>query len=156
MVQSPGEVSRIEAAAQQARAWFRDLAVMAFGLIRDRSLVTGRLVPTTPMLRRLRLHRYEDDLERHTHFAEKDIFGHAWQSVDQIAFAGVMWTQGEYDTLLERMGALRQQTAAIVDLHEGNLFDRLMCSDVSIEALGRMKSPFKDLAMPHFAALESD
>lgn len=156
MTRSPGEVSRIEAAAQQARAWFRDLAVMIFGLVQDRSLVTGQPVASTPQLRRQRLDRHEAHLEHHTHFIEKDVLGHAWQSVNNISFAGVMWSQGEYEAMLDRMDALRLQFAMIVDFHEGNVFDRLMSSDVSIRALGRMKSPLKDFALPEFSHLEND
>lgn len=148
MVRTLGEVSRIEAAAQQGRAWFRDLAIMVFGLFNDKSLITGKPTPMTPHFKRLRLSRHEKFIEKHTQFIEKDVLGNPWQSVDTIAFAGVMWNRGEYEALLDRLDALRLQVAMVVDFPEGAAFERLRFGDASLAALGRMKSPLKDFTLP--------
>lgn len=156
MTRTPGEVSRIEAFAHQARAWFRDLAVMVHGLAQDRNLVTGKPAPVASNVRQRRIERHGDHIESRTHFIEKDVFGHPWQSVEKMAFVGVQWHEGEYDALMQHLNTLRLQTAMIIDFHEFNLFDRLMASDVSIRSLGRMKSPLKDLGHPEGHLLEQE
>jgi hypothetical protein len=157
MVRSAGEVSRLDAMAQKARAWFRDLMVMVFGVGgEENALSAGRQSATSGLLKLRRLERHEDFVQNRTHFTPKDIMGGQWQSVDSLAFAGVLWDQGEYDQLLENMNALRLQVALITDFHEFNLFERMMASEVSIRSLGGMKSQFKDFALLGTLHLDAD
>lgn len=157
MVRTPGEVSHKDAMTQKARAWFRDLAVMVFGVGgEENNLNTGRPAANNSLFRRRRLERHEDNVKTHKHFAEKDIFGGHWQAVESLAFAGVQWDDLEYDKLLDHLNTLRLQVALITDFHEYNLFERMMSSDVSIRALGSMKSPLQDFALPDGLHLEQD
>lgn len=148
MARSPGEVSRIEAAAQQARAWFRDLAMMVFGPLHDRNPSTGKPSVMSAHLRRSRLGRHEDFVEHRTNFIERDVFGRPWHSVDSISFAGVLWKEGDYEVLVDHLNALRLQVAMIVDFHDYDLFDKLAAAEAPAQGLGAMKAPFKDHALP--------
>lgn len=157
MVQSPGEAYRLDAMAQKARAWLRDLAVMVFGVGgEENNLNTGRPAAAAGFLKLRRLDRHGDFIENRTHLTPKDMFDGEWQSVDSLAFAGVLWDQGEYEALVEQLNALRLQVALITDFHEFNLFERMMAGNVSFQVLGGMKSPLKDFALPSGPYLEAD
>jgi hypothetical protein len=101
-----------------------------------------------------RIEHHEDHVEARTQFIERDILGNPWRTVDSIAFAGVMYQEEEYETLADRLRALRLQVAMIVDFHGCDLFEKMLARDVPLAALGRFGAPLKDLARAESAQLE--
>jgi len=131
MSKSVGERTKQEANAKKARFVDRGLSLETQGLGVDIDMATGKPLKMGTVRRNQRVDKkasHEERIDTATDNADPQSKDKAtWNHVESISIIGLLADDdSDIDDLMDRLAMLREQIPDLFDIHDENLFDKLV------------------------------
>lgn len=158
MAKSVGERTKQEANAKKARFLDRNLSAETQGTGVDIDMTTGKPLKMGATRRNKRVDKKAHQEERIDAIQDpQSPTKSSWSHVESMSIIGMLVEdESDIDDLMDRLSALREQIPDLFDIHDENLFDKLVNIAVPEKYVDLFKAMYEEQHLKHKLIFKSE